>query len=86
MSSKKKSTLKKEARKPDELKKQNIEKGQEKKEKQSTITSQLKNQDVYSKAVGQSEHNTLLGFQGEEEYVYRDDRRGGRGRGRGGQP
>jgi len=48
MASKKKSTLKKEARKPEELKKVNIEHGVEKVDKISTISSHIKNQEVYN--------------------------------------
>lgn len=51
LASKKKANFKKEARKADELKKQNIEHNTEKKEKQSTLNSVLKNQETYSSAI-----------------------------------
>ena len=54
LASKKTSTLRKEARKPEEVKKANIEKATENKQKQSTQTSQIKNQETYNVATGQS--------------------------------
>jgi hypothetical protein len=45
---KKKTHFKKEARKPEELKKANIEKASEKVEKISTIASNLRNQETYN--------------------------------------
>jgi len=53
--------FKKEARKAEENKKTNIEKGAEK-VKVATIESKLKDQETYSISTGQSEFNNLLGF------------------------
>jgi hypothetical protein len=73
--------MKKEARKPEELKKANIEHATEFKQKTSTIESKLTNQEIYNAATGLSEHNNLLGFSGED---YETSYGEGRGRGRGG--
>jgi hypothetical protein len=59
--SKKTAGYKKEARKPEELKKTNIEKGQEK-QKIETITSKISQQEVYNASTAQSKENALLGF------------------------
>ena len=56
-----------------------MEKGAEK-EKVSTITKNLKDQDLYAVGATRSQDNVLLGFQAEEDYVPRAGR-GGRGRG-----
>jgi plasminogen activator inhibitor 1 RNA-binding protein len=84
MAQKKKSTLRKEARAPEQLKKENIEKVDAEKQKVETISSNLRNQETYSIATGKNENAVLLGFQGEEdEYPRERGFRGGRG-GRGG--
>jgi len=79
--------FKKEARKPEENKKLNVEKVATEKEKVATLNTQLKSNEVYNVSVGQSKDNQLLAFQGEEEYFERRGRggfRGGRGAPRGG--
>lgn len=86
LAQKKRSTLKKEARGHEEVKRTNLEAAAPKKEKVETITNSLRNQEVYNTAVGKTELDTLLSFQGQEDdfYVERSEgRRGGRG-GRGG--
>lgn len=99
MAQKKTAGYKKEARKPEEIKKTNIEKGQEK-QKITTIESKISNTETYNASVAQSKENVLLGFQGESDYYERRGRGRGRGeyrgeqrgeqrgeyRGRGGQP
>jgi len=85
LAGKKVSQFKKEARKAEEVKKTNIEKKTEGKDKISTLNNQLKDQDVYSVSVGQSAENKLLGFVGEQDEYERGPRdRGGYGGERGG--
>lgn len=58
---KKGTNYRKEARKAEEIKKTNIEKGAEK-SKISTLESTLRNQDIYNAGTAKAEGNTLLGF------------------------
>jgi len=51
LATKKVTNFKKEARKPEEVKKANIEKAEEKVNKVQTISSTLKNQEVYNAAL-----------------------------------
>lgn len=78
--------IKKEARKPEEIKKANIEKAERAEDRNEPKQSSIKNQELYNVSLAVSENAQLLGFQGEEEEYYpRESRRGGRGgRGRGG--
>jgi hypothetical protein len=62
MASKKKTTFKKEARKPEEMKKTNVEKGGEEKTKTETIATNLKNSETYNAAQTKNESSNLLGF------------------------
>jgi len=59
---KKSTNFKKEARKPEELKKPNLEKKADEKTKTSTIVSHLNANDLYNSAVGKTETTGLLGF------------------------
>jgi plasminogen activator inhibitor 1 RNA-binding protein len=86
LAQKKKSTIKKEARKAEELKKDNIERVETGKQKVETLESKIRGNETHTIASGKSDQNTLLGFQGEEDEYPRGDRpfrggRGGRGRG-----
>jgi hypothetical protein len=82
MAQKKLTGMKKEARKPEEVKKKDIEKVEAPKGKATTITSNLKNQETYAISQAHDENAALLGFQGEEEFFHRGGR-GGRGGHRG---
>ena len=65
LAQKKRSTLKKEARGHDEVKKNVLlEAAAGKKERIETINSTLKDQEVYNVAVGKTELSNLLSFQG----------------------
>jgi len=76
MAGKKGPQFKKEARKVEEVKKDKFEIAGDKSEKVATKENILRNQEVYNVATGQSKDNTLLGFQGEQDFYSR-----GRGRG-----
>lgn len=86
LAQKKKSTLKKEARGHDQVKRTGLEAAAEKTQKVVPIANTLKDQEVYNVAVGKSELSNLLQFQGQEDDFYseRTERRGGRGGFRGG--
>jgi len=77
MAQKKKVNIRKEARKPEEMKKANIEHAEKEKNKTETIQTNLKNNETYNIASTKGENASLLGFQGGEEYV--PSGRGGRG-------
>ncbi len=84
LAQKKKATFKKEARKPEELKKTGIEKVEAQRDKVESINSNLRNNELYNASTAKSENANLLGFQGgDDEFVFEERRRGGRG-GRGG--
>lgn len=53
-----------EARKHEEVKGKNLEHKEANKEKFETITSELKDSNMYNAGVARSEHADLLGFQG----------------------
>lgn len=79
--------MRKEARKPEEAKKANLEKKDQEKDKVSTLNTAIKAQDTYSISTGKSETSNLLGFQGDYEEPFAERRggfRGGRGGARGG--
>ncbi len=72
-----------EARKPEKLKKANIEKVENDKKKTETIQTAIKGQDLYNAGAVKDENFHMLGFKGDDdEFVER--RRGGRGGNRGG--
>lgn len=85
LAQKKRPGFKKEARAPEALKKENIEKVETGKQKIETISSNIKNAEVHTISTGKTETAQLLGFQGEEEEYPRErgfrGGRGGRGRG-----
>lgn len=90
LASKKTVGLKKEARKAEEVKKTGIEKVEKNTDRVETITSNLKNSELYS--VAKSQGADLMNFQGgDDEFYPREERstrggnrRGGRGGFRGG--
>ena len=88
LAEKKAPVARKEARKAEEVKKENLQRTENTKEKITTITSNLTNKDVYSIATGKQETAKLLGFQAPledfRERGDREDRGERRGRGRGG--
>ena len=88
LAQKKRPGFKKEARAPEALKKENIEKVETGKQKIETISSNIKNAEVHTISTGKTETAQLLGFQGEEEEYPRErgfrGGRGGRGCHRGG--
>ena len=75
--------MRKEARAPEALKKENIEKVEAGKQKVETISSNIRNQETYNISTGKNENAVLLGFQGGEDYEEYPRERGSRG-GRGG--
>lgn len=84
MAKKKRSTLKKEARGHEEVKRTGLQAAEPKKEKVQGLNSQLKDQEVYNVAVGKNELANLLSFQGQEDDFYVSERRPARGGFRGG--
>ena len=81
--------MKKEARKPEEVKKANLQKAEAEQDKITTLNKTLAGSETYNISSLQSKDNTLLGFQGgddpEEGAASTRGRGGGRGgRGRGG--
>jgi hypothetical protein len=53
-----------EARKHEEVKGKLLERKEEKNEKVTTLTSELKDANMYNTGIARSEHADLLGFQG----------------------
>lgn len=88
LAQKKKATIKKEARKPEESKKANLEKVERTGDRTETKQNSLKNQELYSAGTAKTENVQLLGFQGGDDDFYprenRESKRGGRGGFRGG--
>lgn len=84
LAQKKSAGIRKEARKPEEVKKAGIEKVEKQADRVNQINSSLRDRDLY--ATGKAEGADLMGFQGGDDDFPREERsgRGGRRGGRGG--